>query len=104
MSLLPGYTVVNDQPARRIFADYAGDYEMGAAEGDLVLTDPGWDGTLRWVTFGPNRAIVEDTTLKAQVAQSSGQPVIVAENLGMIERKDPITITYFRDRYVRKTK
>jgi hypothetical protein len=103
LSLLPEYTVVGDEPAQRIFRDYAGEYEMGGAEGDRALTIRP-DGTLRWVTFGPNRAIAEETALTAQAAQSRGQPVMIAENLGLIERKDPITITYFNDRYARKTK
>src|SRR5205814_399039 len=101
LSLLPEYTVVTDEPARRIFADYAGEYEMGGAAGDRALTiQP--DGNLRWVTYGAGRAVAEEAAVKTQAAQSDGQPVMVAENLGMIAKVDPITITYFGDRYRRK--
>ncbi|MEX2045351.1 MAG: hypothetical protein WD941_08360 [Opitutus sp.] len=100
-SVLAEFTLAGGEPAGRILADFAGDYETGAAEGDRGLRiSP--DGTLRWVRYGPNRTIVEETGLTARAAESNSRPVLVADNHGMIELKDAITVVYFGDTYRRK--
>lgn len=101
-SLLPAHTFVDAERARRVFADYAGVYETGAGAGDRSLTIAG-DGRLKWIRFGPNRAVAESQELSARAAESRGRPVLVASNFGMIEAKDPLTIVYFGDTYRRKS-
>jgi hypothetical protein len=101
-SILPEYQVVSAEPAQRILATFAGDYETGTADGDRGLRI-GADGALHWIRFGPNRSIAEETGLKAQPAESKGQPVLVADNHGMISMQDAITVVYFGESYRRKT-
>jgi hypothetical protein len=99
-SLLPEHRFVDRDRAQRMLAEFAGDFATGAAAGDRRLTiQP--DGALRWITLGANGAAAEQTTLKARAAESRGHAVLVADNLGMIEMKDPITLVYFGDTYRR---
>jgi len=100
-SILPEYTIATPERAGRILGQFAGDYETGSAAGDRGLTVRP-DGTLRWVQFGPDRSIVEETALTAQAAESGGRPVLVADNFGLIESADAITLVYFGDTYRRK--
>lgn len=100
-SLLPPYQLVDVERAKRVLTDFAGLYETGNNDGDRSLTI-GSDGRLKWVRFGPKRAVTESHELTAQAAESGGRPVLVASNSGMIEMKDPITLVYFGDIYRRK--
>lgn len=101
-SLLPAHEPVSPEQARRILADFAGTYETGGEAGDRSLVISA-DGRLTWARFGPNRAVEETQELTAQAAQAGGRTVLVANNFGMIEAKDPITITFFGDTYRRKS-
>jgi hypothetical protein len=100
--LLPEFRVVDPERGARILADFAGTYQTGAGEGDRRLAIAR-DGALRWQTLGAGRAVIEDSSLTCQAAESRGQAVLVAANHGMIEMKDPITVVYFGDTYRRTT-
>ena len=101
-SLLPEHRFMEGERAKRVLAEFAGNYATGAAPGDRRLTiHP--DGALQWTTLGANGAAAEQTTLQARAAESRGHSVLVADNLGLIEMKDPITLVYFGDPYRRTT-
>ncbi|MSU47551.1 MAG: hypothetical protein EXS37_00385 [Opitutus sp.] len=99
--LLPEYRLVTPEQAERVLAEFAGDFETGADAGDRGLTiSP--EGGLRSVVWGPDRTLAEETKLTARAAESRGRPVLVTNNYGMIEMKDPVTVVYFGDTYRRK--
>jgi hypothetical protein len=101
--VLAEYRAVLSDRAERMFAEFAGIYETGQAEGDrrLVLKT---DGSAQWIQFGPNQSVAEETALTTQAAESRGRSVLVANNFGMIEMKDPLTLLYFNDPYRRITR
>jgi hypothetical protein len=99
--ILPESTSVTAERAKRVLADYAGDYETRPGDGGRRLTVTK-EGAVHWVLFGPNNTIADDEQLTSHAAESRGHPVLVVSNFGMIEMKDPITVTYFGDVYRRK--
>jgi len=99
--LLPEYRPVAADQAKRIFDEFAGEYESGVGDARRQLTI-GHDGTLHWEKFGANETVEEDVRPTAQAAESHGHPVLVASNYGMIEAKDAISVVYFGDTYRRK--
>ncbi len=102
VALVPEHQPVAPERAQRVLAEFAGDYDTGFAEGDRHLTLRA-DGYARWFVWGPDRGVRDDVTLKLEAGESRGRPVLVADGLGVIEMKDPITIVYFGDTYRRKT-
>jgi len=99
--VLPACQIVAPERAQRVLDDFAGEFDTGTAEGDRHLTIRR-DGGIRWFKWGAGRTVEEETTLQARAAESRGRAVLVTENSGMIELKDPITIVYFGDAYRRK--
>lgn len=101
--LFPEHRLLAPEQAGRVLAEFAGDFETGAGEGDRGLTiSP--DGSVRWIVWGAGRSITEETNLRARAAESGGRLVLVTDNFGMIEMKDHVTIVYFRDTYRRQKK
>lgn len=99
--LLPQHQLMEGPPAQRLMADVAGQFETGGEEGDRSLSIAP-DGGIRWVLFGPNRAVAEETLLTSRPAQSLGAPALLTSNRALIEIKDQMTITFYRDVYRRK--
>lgn len=101
--LFPEYRLLAPEQAGRVLSEFVGGYETGTGEGDRELTiSP--DGSVRWIVWGTGRSISEETPLRAQAAESNGHLVLVTDNFGMIELKDPGTVVYFRDTYRRQKK
>ncbi len=101
--LFPEHRLLAPEQAARVLTEFAGDFETGAGEGDRGLTiSP--DGSVRWIVRGAGRSITEETKLHARAAESGGLLVLVTDNFGMIEMKDPVTVVYFRDTYRRQKK
>ncbi len=99
--LMPEYRLLAEEPAKRLLAGVAGDYAMGADDGDYALRiSP--EGKVRWVTFGEKGVVMEETLLTAQAADSRGKPALVTSNRGLIEIRDPVTVAFYRDVYQRK--
>jgi hypothetical protein len=101
--LLPEYHLVHGPPATRLLADVAGDFETGGGSGDRALSIA-QDGSIRWVLFGQDRMITEDTLLTAQPARSGGKPALLTSERALIEIRDPVTIVYYGDTYRRKAR
>jgi hypothetical protein len=99
--ILPAYRVLDPDYGRRVLADYAGIYETGGNPGDRELTLFN-DGRIKWVTFGPGRTAADVLMLTVQPAESRGKSVLVANNGGMVEMKDALSVVYFGDTYRRK--
>lgn len=100
--ILPAYQVVAPERAQRVLDEFAGEFDTGMAEGDRHLSIRR-DGGIRWFKWGASRQVEEETSLRASAAESRGRAVLVTENSGMIELKDPITIVFFGDTYRRKS-
>jgi hypothetical protein len=103
-TLLPNYRVMDAEPASRLLASTAGDYEMGTAAGDRGLTIRK-DGTVRWYKYGENKTIAEEDgfTTKPVEVQPARTPGLLAPNW-IIDVKDPITVVFYGDTYRRKVK
>jgi hypothetical protein len=101
-SILPAHRPIDAERAKRVLAEFAGDYAMGNSPGDRALTI-GRDGKIRWVTLGAGGVVTEEHAIQAESAESRGHAVLVTDNFGMIEMKDAISVVYFGDTYRRKT-
>ena len=99
--LLPEYRLLEPEPGKRLLTSAAGTYETGAAAGDRQLRIDR-DGGVRWVKFGANRSVEEESSMLVQPAQSAGQPALLTSTRALIEIRDPMTVVLFGDTYRRK--
>lgn len=97
---LPEFTPLEAEQAGRLFTDAAGDYQTGPGEGDRALNITR-DGRVRWVKFGPKRAIVETADLKVQAVKSRGQLALLADEQALITVADPATVVFYNETYRR---
>ncbi len=98
---LPKYRLLAEEPGKRLLADVAGSYATGAEDGDYTLNIAP-DGAVRWATLGEKGVVSEETRLTARPAESKGKPVLITSNRGVIEVRDNITLSFYRDIYHRK--
>jgi hypothetical protein len=99
-SFLPEFRLIEPEPASRVLASVAGNYETGRTAGSRRL-QINRDGTVRWIKFGPERSVAEEKTLKVRAAESNGAKTLLTDRQSMINIKDPSTVVLFGDTYVR---
>ncbi len=99
--LLPDYTLLATEPAARLIANVAGDYQSGTGEGYRALKIAK-DGRVRWLRFGPRGIVAEDTEVAAQPVQSRGKPALLADGIALIEVNDASSLVFYNETYRRK--
>jgi len=99
---LPEFTPLAPEQTERLLVDVAGEYQTGANEGDRALTITR-DGRVRWVKFGPKRAIIESADLKSRAVQSRGQRALLADDRALITFPDPATVVFYNETYRRQS-
>lgn len=98
---LPEFTVLDPEPADRLFAEIAGDYQTGAGEGDRALVIAK-DRRVRWMKFGPQGAIAEELEVKVQAVRARGAPALLADERALIEVPTPGSLLFYNETYRRK--
>ncbi len=99
-NFLPPYRLLEPGPAERLLTSVAGAYETGSGNGDRRL-QISKDGKVKWIKFGNGRSSAEERNFTVQGAESNDRPSLLTSRKSMIKVKDPITLTYFGDTYVR---
>ena len=99
--LLPEFTLLAKEPAERLLATAAGEYQSGTAAGARALTITP-SGRARWVTFGPHGTIAEESEVMVQPVQSKGRAALLADDRALIELPDPVSIVFYNETYRRK--
>lgn len=102
-NFLPPYHLMEAEPASRLLANVAGDYETGRDPGDRRL-QIARDGGIVWIKFGANRTAKQQKAFTARPAESAGAPALLTSTASMIKIKDPTAVVYFGDTYVRVMK
>ena len=98
---LPDYAPLAKEPAARLMADVAGDYQTGTNAGARALKISK-DGNVHWLRFGPNVTIAEDTEVAVQPVQSHGKPALLADERALIEVADGASLVFYNETYRRK--
>jgi hypothetical protein len=99
--LLAEYKLLAPEPAERLFAGVAGEYQTGATAGDRGMKIAR-DGRLHWVKFGPKGSVVEESDLTAKAAESRGHPALFTSRDSLIDILDTTTVMFYGDTYRRK--
>lgn len=99
--LLRDYTPLAREPAERLMADIAGDYQNGTNAGSRALKIAK-DGHVHWLRFGPRSTIAEDTEVAVQPVQSHGKPALLADERALIEVADASSLVFYNETYRRK--
>ena len=98
-NFLPEFRLLDPEPADRLLARVAGNYETGSAPGDRRL-QIGPKGAVTWIKFGRARSTVEIRTFTAQAAESVGAQAVLTSRQSLIKIKDS-SVILFGDTYVR---
>lgn len=86
-----------------LLAKAAGEYETGDQEGDRrLIIEP--TGGLRIAKYGPERAVLQETTKTAKGGSVNGKIVLVTTDPTTIEIKDSNTVVYFGTTYRRRAR
>lgn len=102
-NFLPSYTLLQKEPGDRVLATVSGEYETGREPGDRRL-QIARDGNVVWIKFGPNRSVKQQNNFTVKATDIAGKPGLLTSTNGMINIKDPSTVVYFGDTYVRAVK
>lgn len=97
---VPDYQLLPAEPAGRLLADVAGDYQTGTAEGDRRLRILR-DGRVNWAKFGLQKSIAEEENFTVQSAHSGGKPALFTSTGALIEIVDGSTLKLYGDTYRR---
>lgn len=99
-NFLPKFQLIEPAPAARLLTSTAGAYETGRDPGDRRL-QIAKDGGVVWIKFGAGRSVKQQNTFTVQAAESAGKPALLTSTNSMITIKDPTTLVYFGDTYIR---
>jgi hypothetical protein len=100
-SLAPKYTILPDPESRALLTKVAGEYETGGKPGDRRLVIEA-DGTMRLAKFGPQRAILEESTRVARGGLADGRAALVTNDPYVLTIKDADTVVLYGNTYRRR--
>lgn len=102
-SPMPKTEPVPEFESGALLSKAAGEYETGDQEGDRrLIIEP--TGGIRIAKYGPERAILQETTKTARGGSLGGRTVLVTSDPTTIEIKDVNTVVYFGTTYRRRTR
>jgi hypothetical protein len=94
---------IPDFETTALLAKAAGEYETGGAEGDrrLIIET---SGNIRVAKYGPERAILQETTRTAKGGVVGGRTMLITSDPATIEIKDADSVIYFKTTYKRRSR
>jgi hypothetical protein len=94
---------IPDFETTELLAKAAGEYETGAAEGDrrLIIET---SGNIRVAKYGPQRAILQETTRTAKGGIVNGRTLLITNDPATIEIKDADSVIYFKTTFKRRSR
>ncbi|MBI5769500.1 MAG: hypothetical protein HZA93_17120 [Verrucomicrobia bacterium] len=99
-TLLPKYTVLAAEPARRVLENVAGFYETGERRLEIDKT-----GKVQRFKLGPERKLVSPQSFTVEAADAGGRQALVASinasRKTLITIKDPLSVVLYGDTYQR---
>lgn len=102
-SPVPDSQPVPDFETTAMLSKAAGEYETGGAEGDRrLIIESG--GNVRLAKYGPERAVLQETTRTAKGGIVNGRAMLVTSDPATIEIKDADTVIYFKTTYRRRNR
>jgi hypothetical protein len=102
-SLAPQSTPVAEFETGALLAKAAGEYETGGLEGDRrLIIEP--SGNVRVAKYGPERAILQETTRTAKGGTVKGKVMLITSDPATIELKDQDSVIYFGTTYRRRNR
>jgi len=100
---MPKTATIPDFETGALLAKAAGEYETGGAEGDRrLIIEPG--GNLRLAKYGPERAVLQETTRTAKGGMVNNRQVLVTSDPAVVDIKDANTVIYFGTTYKRRVR
>lgn len=102
-SPVPASQPIPDFETTTLLAKAAGEYETGGAEGDRrLIIETG--GNIRIAKYGPERAILQETTRTAKGGVVDGRTLLITSDPATIEIKDADSVIYFKTTYRRRSR
>jgi hypothetical protein len=98
---LPEFTPLAREPAERLLADTAGEYQTGTSAGSRALVIAR-NGHAHWRTFGPNQTVAEESDVVLQPVHSHGKSALLADSQALVEIADAASIVFYNETYRRK--
>lgn len=99
-TLVPKYTVLSAEPAKRVLENVAGFYETGERRLEIDKS-----GKAHRYKIGPERKLVSPQTFTVEVADAGGKQALVASlnanRKALITIKDPVSVVLYGDTYQR---
>lgn len=94
---------IPDFETTTLLAKAAGEYETGGAEGDrrLIIET---SGNIRVAKYGPQRAILQETTRTAKGGIVNGRTLLITSDPATIEIKDADSVIYFKTTFKRRSR
>jgi len=102
-TLMPKTEAIPEFETGALLAKAAGEYETGGAEGDRrLIIEPG--GNLRLAKYGPERAVLQETTRTSKGGMVNNRQVLVTSDPAVVDIKDANTVVYFGTTYKRRVR
>jgi len=100
---MPKTATIPEFETGALLAKAAGEYETGGAEGDRrLIIEPG--GNLRLAKYGPERAVLQETTRTAKGGMVNNRQVLVTSDPAVVDVKDANTVVYFGTTFKRRVR